>query len=57
VKAPAVGKVRKSRPKGGTTNLGTLTGFGNFGDVRVMLTQPPFIVTQYPFQRKGHGVL
>ena len=57
VKAPAVGKVRKSRPKGGTTNLGTLTGFGNFGDVRVTLTQPPFIVTQYPFQRKGHGAL
>ena len=32
-------------------------GLGNFGDVKVLLTSPPFLVTQYPFQRRGRGVL
>jgi uncharacterized repeat protein (TIGR01451 family) len=50
-------RARKSRARGGTTNLGTITGLGNFGDVRVKLTEPPFFVKQYPFQRKGRGVL
>jgi hypothetical protein len=46
--------VRSSR---GTTNLGTLEGLGALGDVKVLLTTPPFYATQYPFQRKGRGVL
>jgi hypothetical protein len=41
----------------GRTNLGIIQGLRNFGDVRVTLTSPPFYVTQYPFQRKGRGVL
>jgi uncharacterized repeat protein (TIGR01451 family) len=57
VKATTITKARKIRVKNGTTSLGTLSGLGNFGDVRVTLTAPPFLVKQFPFQRKGHGVL
>jgi uncharacterized repeat protein (TIGR01451 family) len=51
------GRARFSRSTSGTTNLGTLEGFGNFGDVKVLLTSPPFYSNQVPFQRKGRGVL
>ena len=40
-----------------STNLGTITGLGSFGQVKVLLTSPPFFVTSYPFQRHGKGVL
>ncbi len=40
-----------------TTELGTIEGLGNFGDVKVLLTSPPFLVKSYPFQRRGKGVL
>jgi Calx-beta domain len=40
-----------------STNLGTIGGLGNFGDVKVLLTSPPFFVSSYPFQRHGRGVL
>jgi hypothetical protein len=39
------------------TDLGTITGLGQFGDVRVLLKTPPFRVAQYPFVRRGSGVL
>ena len=50
-------RARARKSTSGTTSLGTLEGFGNFGDVKVLLKSPPFYVTQYPFQRKGRGVL
>ena len=46
----------RTRPRS-STELGTIEGLGNFGDVKVLLTSPPFFVTSYPFQRKGKGVL
>jgi len=51
------GSVRKSRGSSGRTNLGIIQGLGNFGDVRVSLKSPPFVVRQYPFQRSGKGIL
>jgi hypothetical protein len=51
------GSVRKTRGSSGRTNLGIIQGLGNFGDVRVNLTSPPFMVRQYPFQRGGKGKL
>jgi hypothetical protein len=51
------GTIHKVKRSSGRTMLGEVTGMGNFGDVRVLLTSPPFMVTQYPFQRKGKGVL
>jgi uncharacterized repeat protein (TIGR01451 family) len=51
------GTIHKVKRSSGRTMLGAVTGLGNFGDVRVLLTTPPFLVTQYPFQRKGRGVL
>ncbi len=50
-------RARARKSTTGATGLGTLEGFGNFGDVKVLLKTPPFYVTQYPFQRKGRGVL
>ena len=41
-----------ARPKHGgtgTTTLQTIEGLGQFGDIRVTLTSPPFMVRQYPF--------
>jgi hypothetical protein len=40
--------VRKGRGNG-MTSLGTIEGLGQFGDIRVKLTSPPFTVRQYPF--------
>jgi uncharacterized repeat protein (TIGR01451 family) len=51
------GTIHRVKGSSGRTMLGTVTGLGNFGDVKVLLTSPPFLVTQYPFQRKGRGVL
>ncbi|MGZ3390665.1 MAG: hypothetical protein ACXWO1_06140 [Isosphaeraceae bacterium] len=31
------------------TTLGSIEGLGNFGDIRVKLTSPPFLVREYPF--------
>jgi hypothetical protein len=39
------------------TALGTITGLGQFGDVRVRLKTPPFLVKQFPFVRRGVGIL
>ena len=47
-----------ARPGGrgnGATSLGTIEGLGQFGDIRVKLTSPPFTVRQYPFFL-GRGV-
>jgi uncharacterized repeat protein (TIGR01451 family) len=33
----------------GVTTVGSITGLGQFGDVRVSLKSPPFLVRQYPF--------
>ena len=40
---------RPKRQGTGTTTLQTVEGLGQFGDIRVTLTSPPFIVRQYPF--------
>jgi uncharacterized repeat protein (TIGR01451 family) len=48
----AVKRTRSAR----STDLGTIAGLGNFGDVKVLLTSPPFFVKSYPFQRRGKGV-
>jgi len=57
IRATVSHSVRKIIRTNGRTNLGTIQGLGRFGDVRVLLTSPPFYVNQYPFQRKGRGVL
>ena len=51
------GTLRKVRKSSGRTNLGTIQGLGNFGDVRVALKSPTFLVNQYPFQQRGRGTL
>lgn len=56
VKTPVLHAARKSKA-GGSTDLGTIQGLGNFGDVKVLLKSPPFYVKSYPFQRNGRGVL
>jgi hypothetical protein len=44
------GSVVRSMGRGnGRTSLGTIEGLGQFGDIRVKLTSPPFTVRQYPF--------
>jgi hypothetical protein len=44
------GSVVRSTTRGnGRTSLGTIEGLGQFGDIRVKLTSPPFTVRQYPF--------
>jgi hypothetical protein len=44
------GTVARIKGKGsGVTTLETITGLGKFGDIRVKLTSPPFMVRQYPF--------
>jgi uncharacterized repeat protein (TIGR01451 family) len=51
------GSLRKVRGSSGRTNLGAIRGLGKFGDVRVTLKSPTFLVNQYPFQLKGRGSL
>ena len=44
------GTVARTKRKGsGATTLGSIGGLGQFGDIRVKLTSPPFLVRQYPF--------
>lgn len=44
------GSVRKSRTGTGRAYLGpTIYGLGQFGDVRVRMYSPPFLIDQYPF--------
>ena len=44
------GTVRKVRGGTGRAYLGsTIWGLGKFGDVRVKLSTPPFLISQYPF--------
>jgi hypothetical protein len=51
------GSVKAPKGRGGQTDLGSIEGLGQFGDVRVLLRTPPFRVRQFPFQRRGHAVL
>jgi uncharacterized repeat protein (TIGR01451 family) len=51
------GTIKRTKRSSGSTSLGTVGGLGNFGDVKVSLRSPPFLVKQYPFQQKGKGVL
>jgi uncharacterized repeat protein (TIGR01451 family) len=51
------GTVHATKGKRARTNLGIINGLGQFGDVKVLLTSPPFFVRQFPFFRRGHGVL
>jgi hypothetical protein len=51
------GSIKARRRGVGQTELGTISGLGQFGDVKVLLKTPPFRVTQLPFQRKGRSVL
>jgi hypothetical protein len=51
------GTLKKTKRSSGSTNLGAILGLGNFGNVRVSLKSPPFLVKQYPFQQKGRGKL
>ena len=44
------GSLKKSRTGTGKAYLGyTLYGLGQFGDVRVRMYSPPFLITHYPF--------
>jgi hypothetical protein len=44
------GSVRKSRTGTGRAYIGpTIYGLGQFGDVRVRMYSPPFLIGQYPF--------
>ncbi|MGP0063199.1 MAG: Calx-beta domain-containing protein, partial [Isosphaeraceae bacterium] len=51
------GSIKVRKRSSGQTELGTIQGLGQFGDVRVLLKSPPFRVAQLPFQRRGVGVL
>ena len=44
------GSLGRNRTTGdGITNLGVIDGLGAFGQIRINLKTPPFVVTQYPF--------
>jgi uncharacterized repeat protein (TIGR01451 family) len=51
------GTVARVKGKGaGVTTLQTIEGLGQFGDIKVTLTSPPFMVRVYPFfLRTGKG--
>jgi uncharacterized repeat protein (TIGR01451 family) len=51
------GSIKKSKGATGRTSLGVINGLGNFGNVKVLMTSPPFMLRQFPFQKNGHGVL
>ncbi len=51
------GSIKSRRHGSGQTELGTISGLGQFGAVKVLLKTPPFRVTQLPFQRRGRSVL
>ena len=48
------GTVARVKGRGsGVTTLGTIAGLGKFGDIRIKLASPPFMVRQYPFSVKN----
>ena len=51
------GHIKARRGGSGQTQIGPITGLGQFGDVKVLMKTPPFRVTQLPFQRRGKYVL
>jgi len=51
------GSIKASKRSSGRTSLGIINGLGNFGDVRVQITSPPFLLRKFPFQKNGQGVL
>jgi uncharacterized repeat protein (TIGR01451 family) len=51
------GSVRSSKRKSGRTNLGVIQGLGSFGAIKVKLASPPFFVREFPFMKRGRGVL
>ncbi len=51
------GSIKTHRRGVGQTELGTISGLGQFGDVKVLLKTPPFRVSQLPFQRRGRSIL
>jgi uncharacterized repeat protein (TIGR01451 family) len=51
------GSVRTSKGKSGSTNLGVIEGLGSFGEINIKLASPPFYVRQFPFMKRGRGVL
>jgi uncharacterized repeat protein (TIGR01451 family) len=51
------GSIAKVKGRSGRTSLGVIYGLGHYGDVRVQLTSPPFLLRRFPFQKGGHGVL
>lgn len=50
------GHVKSRKGGSGQTSIGTITGLGQFGDVKVLLTTPPFRTAQLPFQRRGRYI-
>ncbi len=48
---------RAAKASSGRTNLGVINGLGKFGDVRVQIKSPPFLLSRFPFQKNGQGVL
>jgi uncharacterized repeat protein (TIGR01451 family) len=51
------GRIKARKGGSGQTELGTISGLGQFGQVKVLLKSPPFRVSQLPFQRRGKLVL
>lgn len=51
------GRIKAEKGGSGQTDLGTISGLGQFGQVKVLLKSPPFRVAQLPFQRRGKFVL
>jgi len=49
------GSIKAGKHGSGRTTLGIINGLGNYGDVRVQMTTPPFMLRQFPFQEKGQG--
>ncbi len=50
------GNVHALRGGTGRTDLGIVSGLGNFGEIKVALKSPPFFVRQFPFFRRGRGI-
>ncbi len=51
VVAPVAGRsVLSGSVRGGSTTIGAITGLGQFGQVRVQMKTPPFLVAQFPFR-------
>jgi uncharacterized repeat protein (TIGR01451 family) len=51
VVAPVAGRsVLSGSVRGGSTTIGAITGLGQFGQVRVRMNTPPFLVSLFPFR-------